>query len=144
MSAAQKGCFNMGRGGGGSCFKPRSAIERVPLLRQNSAAGLDARLALMEKTNTQGVGNVAAEYRSFEDDEGGDGTTTTTSEATTPGRDVTAITGREQRRDDEKARGTRQVIRVVDDDDDDDDNDCLLYTSPSPRDATLSRMPSSA
>ena len=23
-------------------------------------------------------------------------------------------------------------------------NDCLLYTSPSPRDATLSRMPSSA
>ena len=25
-----------------------------------------------------------------------------------------------------------------------DNNDCLLYTSPSPRDATLSRMPSSA
>ena len=25
-----------------------------------------------------------------------------------------------------------------------DDNFCLLYTSPSPRDATLSRMPSSA
>ena len=25
-----------------------------------------------------------------------------------------------------------------------DDNTCLLYTSPSPRDATLSRMPSSA
>ena len=25
-----------------------------------------------------------------------------------------------------------------------DDNSCLLYTSPSPRDATLSRMPSSA
>ena len=24
------------------------------------------------------------------------------------------------------------------------DEDCLLYTSPSPRDATLSRMPSSA
>ena len=24
------------------------------------------------------------------------------------------------------------------------DQDCLLYTSPSPRDATLSRMPSSA
>ena len=24
------------------------------------------------------------------------------------------------------------------------ENDCLLYTSPSPRDATLSRMPSSA
>ena len=29
-------------------------------------------------------------------------------------------------------------------DDDEDDEDCLLYTSPSPRDATLSRMPSSA
>ena len=30
-------------------------------------------------------------------------------------------------------------------DSEDDDNDiCLLYTSPSPRDATLSRMPSSA
>ena len=27
---------------------------------------------------------------------------------------------------------------------DDQDNCCLLYTSPSPRDATLSRMPSSA
>ena len=26
----------------------------------------------------------------------------------------------------------------------DEGNDCLLYTSPSPRDATLSRMPSSA
>ena len=26
----------------------------------------------------------------------------------------------------------------------DDDKVCLLYTSPSPRDATLSRMPSSA
>ena len=26
----------------------------------------------------------------------------------------------------------------------DGDNGCLLYTSPSPRDATLSRMPSSA
>ena len=26
----------------------------------------------------------------------------------------------------------------------DNSNDCLLYTSPSPRDATLSRMPSSA
>ena len=26
----------------------------------------------------------------------------------------------------------------------DDDNDCLLYTSPSPRDGLLSRMPSSA
>ena len=27
---------------------------------------------------------------------------------------------------------------------DDDDDDCLLYTSPSPRDGLLSRMPSSA
>ena len=27
---------------------------------------------------------------------------------------------------------------------DKDNKDCLLYTSPSPRDATLSRMPSSA
>ena len=27
---------------------------------------------------------------------------------------------------------------------DSDDRNCLLYTSPSPRDATLSRMPSSA
>ena len=33
---------------------------------------------------------------------------------------------------------------VVDDDDVDDDNDCLLYTSPSPRDQRGSRMPSSA
>ena len=32
----------------------------------------------------------------------------------------------------------------VDYDDDDDGDICLLYTSPSPRDATLSRMPSSA
>ena len=31
-----------------------------------------------------------------------------------------------------------------DDEDEDEDEDCLLYTSPSPRDATLSRMPSSA
>ena len=28
--------------------------------------------------------------------------------------------------------------------DEDNDETCLLYTSPSPRDATLSRMPSSA
>ena len=32
-------------------------------------------------------------------------------------------------------------LRLVDDDDDD---DCLLYTSPSPRDLSTSRMPSSA
>ena len=32
----------------------------------------------------------------------------------------------------------------VDSDSDDKETVCLLYTSPSPRDATLSRMPSSA
>ena len=32
----------------------------------------------------------------------------------------------------------------ADDDDDDDDDACLLYTSPSPRDISGSRMPSSA
>ena len=31
-----------------------------------------------------------------------------------------------------------------DGDDDEDDDDCLLYTSPSPRDLSTSRMPSSA
>ena len=35
-------------------------------------------------------------------------------------------------------RGVRQVINDLQ------QQDCLLYTSPSPRDATLSRMPSSA
>ena len=35
-------------------------------------------------------------------------------------------------------------INNDDDDDDDDNNNCLLYTSPSPRDRTRSRMPSSA
>ena len=34
-------------------------------------------------------------------------------------------------------KGCERDIRMVDD-------SCLLYTSPSPRDATLSRMPSSA
>ena len=33
---------------------------------------------------------------------------------------------------------TRQVANIIR------NNSCLLYTSPSPRDATLSRMPSSA
>ena len=33
---------------------------------------------------------------------------------------------------------TAQIVRVAS------DSACLLYTSPSPRDATLSRMPSSA
>ena len=36
----------------------------------------------------------------------------------------------------EKAQLARELIAR--------DKDCLLYTSPSPRDATLSRMPSSA
>ena len=34
--------------------------------------------------------------------------------------------------------GTKEILIV------DDFSTCLLYTSPSPRDATLSRMPSSA
>ena len=37
-----------------------------------------------------------------------------------------------------------EVIVGKDEDDNADLPDCLLYTSPSPRDATLSRMPSSA
>jgi MFS family permease len=79
MSAGHApGCFT--RGGG--CFKPHRAVESVPLLRQNSAAGLDARVTLLERTDSQGN---TAEYRSFEDDdESRDGTTT--SEATTSGR----------------------------------------------------------
>ena len=36
------------------------------------------------------------------------------------------------------------VTEDDEDEDEDEDEDCLLYTSPSPRDATLSRMPSSA
>ena len=36
-----------------------------------------------------------------------------------------------------QARGTKRLTVVS-------NNCCLLYTSPSPRDATLSRMPSSA
>ena len=45
---------------------------------------------------------------------------------------------------------TRKVIPFIKDDYFEEQNqkiifqDCLLYTSPSPRDATLSRMPSSA
>ena len=38
----------------------------------------------------------------------------------------------------------KPVIDINVDDDQVDDRICLLYTSPSPRDATLSRMPSSA
>ena len=37
----------------------------------------------------------------------------------------------------ERSPGEGEILAVS-------DNDCLLYTSPSPRDATLSRMPSSA
>ena len=37
-----------------------------------------------------------------------------------------------------------QTVIVVPEDSVADTQDCLLYTSPSPRDATLSRMPSSA
>ena len=40
-----------------------------------------------------------------------------------------------QKRRDERDRRWDEMIRVL---------TCLLYTSPSPRDATLSRMPSSA
>ena len=40
--------------------------------------------------------------------------------------------------------GNQEIERVIYRGGDGDDNACLLYTSPSPRDATLSRMPSSA
>ena len=41
--------------------------------------------------------------------------------------------------------GDRALLRLTNELDDRDVSDaCLLYTSPSPRDATLSRMPSSA
>ena len=39
---------------------------------------------------------------------------------------------------------TAHINTIHDDDDDDDGDDCLLYTSPSPRDRLVSRMPSSA
>ena len=82
MSAAQE---DISTWPGAEAAKPR-AIERVPLLQQNSAAA-GARLALMEKTNTQGVGNVAAEYRSLTTMKAA--MMTTTSEATTTtGRDM--------------------------------------------------------
>ena len=42
-----------------------------------------------------------------------------------------------------EARAAREAAKR-DDRDGGDDCGCLLYTSPSPRDATLSRMPSSA
>ena len=40
--------------------------------------------------------------------------------------------------------GASQDVEDEEGDEDDESEDCLLYTSPSPRDATLSRMPSSA
>ena len=52
-----------------------------------------------------------------------------------------------------EAIGRGEIVIVVDDEDRENEGDlimaaefatCLLYTSPSPRDATLSRMPSSA
>ena len=43
-----------------------------------------------------------------------------------------------------KMRCAQAVIKNVSQDYDADMKFCLLYTSPSPRDATLSRMPSSA
>ena len=44
--------------------------------------------------------------------------------------DLSVMTGRDGRKSGES------ILNIV--------NSCLLYTSPSPRDATLSRMPSSA
>ena len=44
-----------------------------------------------------------------------------------------------------KLKTTDEVMKYYDEwGDKDKYNNCLLYTSPSPRDATLSRMPSSA
>ena len=44
----------------------------------------------------------------------------------------------------EEELGERSIEIRIEDDDLEDLKTCLLYTSPSPRDATLSRMPSSA
>ena len=41
-------------------------------------------------------------------------------------------------------KGQTSIIESIDQDGDSYDWDCLLYTSPSPRDRTRSRMPSSA
>ena len=48
---------------------------------------------------------------------------------------------RDKENDSSKEREIEQKELVIDEDG---RNNCLLYTSPSPRDATLSRMPSSA
>ena len=57
----------------------------------------------------------------------------------TPSRESTGRFGVPSDKDDES------VVTVSDDESDNDGaKTCLLYTSPSPRDATLSRMPSSA
>ena len=58
---------------------------------------------------------------------------------------------RKQRQKDQRSKDKSRRKKKSDDSDETDeerseshDMDCLLYTSPSPRDATLSRMPSSA
>ena len=43
-----------------------------------------------------------------------------------------------------EAAGEYDILVFMDGDASDDPDDCLLYTSPSPRDGLLSRMPSSA
>ena len=43
-----------------------------------------------------------------------------------------------------KAKGAPLLVFILGDDPSSAEMVCLLYTSPSPRDATLSRMPSSA
>ena len=45
---------------------------------------------------------------------------------------------------DQVTRGGAPIIIVIFNPDDEQDDTCLLYTSPSPRDRTRSRMPSSA
>ena len=56
----------------------------------------------------------------------------------------THILQREQRHEPKHEHdGTNNYSNSVQDSSNQEDN-CLLYTSPSPRDATLSRMPSSA
>ena len=44
----------------------------------------------------------------------------------------------------EKIQIAKNVLKICEKNDADKLSSCLLYTSPSPRDATLSRMPSSA
>ena len=58
------------------------------------------------------------------------------------GYNVTAVTGKDSKSDYLKSLGAKNIINRAEFDKD--PRPCLLYTSPSPRDATLSRMPSSA